>query len=144
MDRKSQGQDLLPGIGDTGWEYFVLNFYAIRVDKNKLNYSNNVVFRKVRRAYENSWDQRCRMFFCCSVASNSKIKVGDISSSKEYNFQISFHHSRAHSRKLPVFYPNFSETWMLFPAMCWLVWFCWDRDNKQPGNTSSPRLDPQP
>ena len=32
--------------------------------------------RKVRRAYESSWDQRCRMFFCCSLASNRKIRVG--------------------------------------------------------------------
>ena len=31
--------------------------------------------RKVRRAYESSWDQRCRMFFCCSLASNRKIRV---------------------------------------------------------------------
>ena len=37
-----------------------------------------IYIRKVRRAYENSWDSRCRMFFCCSLASNRKIKVATI------------------------------------------------------------------
>jgi len=39
-----------------------------------LNPPRNWRHRKVRRAYENSWDSRCRMFFCCSLASNRKIK----------------------------------------------------------------------
>ena len=51
--------------------YFIFWYYLIFtliVDVNT---------RKVRRAYESSWDQRCRLFFCCSLAHNRKIKVNN-------------------------------------------------------------------
>ena len=36
------------------------------------------LFRKVRRAYQSSWDQRCKLFFCCSLGQNRKIKASGV------------------------------------------------------------------
>lgn len=98
-------EEILPEVGDTGkitynwtvenirtfgkkcnakYRSFKVYFSTFVQHPNHFSYfqvsnrKSSILFRKVRRAYQNSWDSRCKILLCCVDSGSGKGRVSSV------------------------------------------------------------------